>query len=138
MLARITLANFGLTLFLSLFVLIRQSSTALGTELVIVGVVTVLTVVPSLVEMIRSRTRTLNTYHLVLRFGLSSLACCGVIVAGFLIRASDDAIGFGWLWIVTVVLLAVSLRNTWELLVDVGMARYRGGGAPIEPRRQVD
>jgi hypothetical protein len=129
MLARITLANFGLTLFLSLFVLIRQAPEALGTELIIGGVITLLTVVPSVVEMVRSQERTLSPYHLVLRFGLSFVACCGVITAGVLIRASGDTSGFDWLWIVTVALLAVSLRNSWELLVDVGMARRREADA---------
>ena len=128
-LARMTFASFGLALFLSLFVVIRQTASALGTELIIGGVVSVTTVVPSLVATVRSPTRTLTRYHLMLRFGLSSLACGGVILAGILIQAVDVTTGLWSLWIVTVVLLAVSLRNTWDLLVEVGMARSREADA---------
>jgi len=124
-LARITFASFGLALFLSPFVVIPRTASSLGTGLIIGGVVGVATVVPSLIATIRSPTRTLTTYHLMLRSGLSSLACGGVILAGILIRAVNVTTGLGWLWIVTVVLLAVSLRNTWDLLVEVGMARSR-------------
>ena len=131
-LARITLANFGLTLFLSLFVLIPQSSSALGLELIIVGVVSLLTVVPSLVAAVRSPKWMLSTYRVVLRFGLSSLALCGVILAGVLTRAMGSSTGLDWLWPVTVALLAISLRNSWDLLVEVGMVRSREADAPLE------
>jgi hypothetical protein len=124
-LARITLANFGLTLFLSLFVLIRQASSALGTQLMAAGVVSLGIVAPSPGAAVRSRTRTLKTYQLLLRFVLSFVAYFGVILAGALIRATEETAGLGWLWVVTVVLLFVSLRNTWDLLVTVGAARTR-------------
>jgi len=137
-LARITLANFGLTLFVSLFVLIPQSSSALGWELIIVGVVVLLTVVPSLVEAVRSPKWMLTTNKFVLRFGLSALAPCGVILAGVLTRAKGGSTGLDWLWPVTVALLAISLRNSWDLLVEVGMARSREAGAPLEQSKDAD
>lgn len=132
MLARITLANFGLTLFVSLFVMIRQTSSALGTELIIGALITLVTIVPSLIETIRRPERTLKPAHLVVRFGLSTAACLGVIVSGVLIRAGHVGTGFDWLWLVTIALLATSLRNSWELLVDVGMARSRGADGLVQ------
>jgi hypothetical protein len=132
-LARITLANFGLTLFLSLFMLIRQAPAALGTELVVGGVITASTIVPHLVSTVRTPRRTLTTRHLVLRFGLSSVACCGVIVAGILFQVLRATTGLSWLWILTISLLAISLRNTWDLLVEVGIARGREPVPASEP-----
>jgi hypothetical protein len=80
----------------------------------------------------------LTPYRFVLRFGLSSLALCGVILAGVLTRTRGRSTGLDWLWPVTVALLAISLRNSWDLLVQAGMARSREAGAPLEQHEDAD
>jgi hypothetical protein len=57
--------------------------------------------------------------RLVLRFGLNIVSYVAVIVAGGRLFSSP-ASAFTWLLIAIVVLLVVSLRNTWDLLVTVG------------------
>jgi hypothetical protein len=84
-LARVTLANFGLILFVSLFMVVRQTPAAVSPQLIGAGVVTLAVIAPSLVAVIRSRTRTLRPYQLLLRFGLSARGYIGVIIAGALI-----------------------------------------------------
>jgi hypothetical protein len=121
-LARVTLANFGLVLFVSLFMLIPQSATATGRFLIVGGIFTIAVIVPSLVATIRSRTRTLGAWEPYVRFGSSVLAYAAVILAGwFLGRGSLDA-AFRALLVVVLVLTVVSLRNSWDLLVSVGAA----------------
>ena len=56
--------------------------------------------------------------RLLLRFGLSVASYLAISVAGALLFTSFQA--FTWLVVATVVLLLVSLRNTWDLLVTVG------------------
>ena len=56
--------------------------------------------------------------RVVLRFGVSGVSYLAIIVAGILLLASLSA-AFTWLLIASVVLLVVSLRNTWDLLVTV-------------------
>jgi len=125
-LARVTLANFGLLLFVSLFMVIPQGPSAASPELLISGLFTLIVIAPSLVAAGRSRTRTLRPYKLVLRFGLSALGYVGVVIAGALLgRGSYDA-ALSWLVPVVVVLLVVSLRNSWDLLVSVGAATLNG------------
>lgn len=63
--------------------------------------------------------------RLTVRFGLSGLSCLTIIVAGILLLSSLDS-AFVWLVIATVVLLLISLRNTWDLLVTVGDATLGG------------
>ena len=121
-LARVTLANFGLLLFVSLFMVIPQGSSAASTELLVSGSLSLALITPSLVAALRSKTRTLRLYKLLLRVASSAVGYVGVIIAGALIgRGSYDA-ALSWLVAVTVVLLFVSLRNSWDLLVSVGAA----------------
>jgi len=68
--------------------------------------------------------------RLVLRFGLSTVSYLAIIVAGVLLVSSVTA-AFTWLVIATVLLLLVSLRNTWDLLVTVGDVTL-GGEAEAE------
>jgi hypothetical protein len=121
-LARVTLANFALMLFLSLFVLIPQSATATSRFLIVGGIVSMAVILPSLLATIRSTTRTLGAWVPYVRFGSSALAYAAVILAGwFLGRGSLDA-AFRALLVVVLVLAVVSLRNSWDLLVSVGAA----------------
>jgi hypothetical protein len=123
-LARITLANFGAVLFVALFMVIPEGPSTAGLQLIASGVASLVIITPSLVTAAQSRGRTLqmrgrDRVRLVLRFGLSSLSYVGVIVAGALLPSSF-ASAFIWLLVAIVVLLVVSLRNTWDLLVTVG------------------
>ncbi len=121
-LARVTLANFGLILFASLFMVIRQDSSAVSPQLIGPGVLSLAVIAPSLVAAGRSRTRTLRPTQLIFRFALSALGYVGVIIAGALFGGGSDSAALGWMWVVTVVLLFVSLRNSWDILVSVGAA----------------
>jgi hypothetical protein len=121
-LARVTLANFGLILFVSLFMVIPQGSSAVSPQLLGSGVFSLIVIAPSLVAAGRSRTRTLRPYQLAARFGLSALGYVGVIIAGALLGGGSDHAALNWLVVVIVVLLVVSLRNSWDLLVSVGAA----------------
>jgi hypothetical protein len=121
-LARVTLANFALVLFVSLFMVIRQGSSAVSPQLIGAGAFSLAVIAPSLVAASRSRSSTLRPYQLISRFGLSGLAYVGVVIAGSLIGAGSEAAGLACLWVVTLVLLFVSLRNSWDLLVSVGEA----------------
>jgi hypothetical protein len=121
-LARVTLANFGLILFVSLFMVIPQGSSSVSPELLGSGAFSLTVIVPSLLAASRSPTRTLRSYQLVLRFGFSALGYAGVIVAGVLLGSGSDDAALSWLVVVAIVLLVVSLRNSWDLLVSVGAA----------------
>ena len=117
-LARVTLANFGLVLFVSLFIVIPNNQSATALQVIGSGLVTLLIAAPSIVSAARSRGRMLRLPQLILRFGLSGISYVMVIVAGVLLQSSFPA-GFGFLVAPTVLLLFVSLRNTWDLLVTV-------------------
>jgi len=132
-LARVTLANFGAVLILALFMMIPEAPAAAASQLIGVGLVSIVVTVPSLVGAAKGRGRTLRfmrLQRLVLRFGLSGLSYLTIIVAGILLLASLDS-AFIWLVIATVVLLLISLRNTWDLLVTVGDATL-GGQAELD------
>jgi hypothetical protein len=121
-LARVTLANFGLVLLVSLFLVIPQSSSAASTELLFSGAYSLVITLPSLIAAARSRTRTLRPFHLVLRFGFSALGYVGVIVAGATIGRGSFETAFNELVIVVIALLILSLRNSWDILVSLGEA----------------
>ena len=118
-LARVTLANFALVLFVTLFMVIPEGQSSAATELIGSGLVSLAVAAPSLVAASRSQRQVMRLHHLLLRFGLSGLSYLAVIGAGALLFSSF-APAFTWLVIATVVLLFVSLRNTWDLLVTVG------------------
>jgi hypothetical protein len=122
-LARVTLANFGAVLFAALFMVIPQGPTAAGSQLIGVGLVSLVIAGPSLVGAVRSREwsfqmSVMQRLRVALRFGLSSVSYLAIIAAGILLLSSVSA-AFSVLLIATVLLLVVSLRNTWDLLVTV-------------------
>ena len=121
-LARVTLSNFALILVIALFIVIPQTEQGLSTELVISGVISVAITAPSLVSAASSRTRTLRPAQLVLRFGLSALAYLAVVAAGVLTGQGALEPAFSALSSVSIALLVLSLRNSWDLLVSVGEA----------------
>ena len=96
-LARVTLANFGLLLFLSLFLVIPQDASALRPELIAAGIFSLGVIAPSLIAAGRSPTRTLRLYQLVFRFGLSAIGYGGVVLAGALLgRGSVEGASTSW------------------------------------------
>jgi len=122
-LARVTLANFGAILFVALFMVIPQDRSTAGVELIASGLASLIITTPSLAAALQSQDRTLQMQprgraRLLLRFGLSVASYLAVTVAGVLLFSSSQA--FTWLVVATLVLLLVSLRNTWDLLVTVG------------------
>jgi hypothetical protein len=131
-LARVTLANFGLLLLVSVFMVAPQGSAAAGNELLFSGAISAALVAPSVISAGRSRTRTLELYRLLARFGVSLFGYVGVFVAGILIARRSFETAFHWLIVVTVVLIVVSLRNSWDLLVSVGEATLNGERDPEE------
>jgi len=122
-LARVTLTNFALVLILALFILIPQSAATLGTQLIVSGAVSLVLVSRSLVAagLIEGR-QTLGAAMLVVRFGLSVLSYVATIVSGVMFSSGSSATGVTIVVSVSFVLLVVSLRNSWDLLVSVGAA----------------
>jgi uncharacterized membrane protein YoaK (UPF0700 family) len=123
-LARVTLADFGTILFVALFMVIPQDQSTAALQLVASGVASLVIATPSLVTAAQSGGRTLqmrrrDRARLILRFGLSAASYVAVIVAGILLFSSVTS-AFTWLVVAILVLLIVSLRNTWDLLVSVG------------------
>ena len=122
-LARVTLANFAAVVFVALFMVIPEGASSTGLQLIGAGIVSLVVVGPSLVSVVRPRQWTfemsaMERVRVALRFGLSGLSYIAIIVAGVLLLSSVSA-AFNVLLITTVVLLVVSLRNTWDLLVTV-------------------
>lgn len=122
-LARVTLANFGTVLFVTIFMVIPQGAAAAGSQLIGAGIVSFVVAGPSLVAAVRSRDwsfdmSAMQRVRVALRFGVSGLSYLAIIVAGILLLASTS-LAFTVLPAAVVVLLVVSLRNTWDLLVTV-------------------
>ncbi len=128
-LARVTLSNFILTLVLALFMVIPDDNPAdTGWRIVGLGVVSVVYIAPSLLAGVRSRQRTIGLRLLLLRFGLSALAFLGLVACGALLVSGHYHDGLVGLVAVTIVVLVVSLRNTWDLLVSVAAAALGTSG----------
>lgn len=124
-LARVTLANFGTVLFVTLFLVINEEQSVAAAQLVIAGIVSLIVTRSSLAAAVRGEDRTLqmrrlDRARLVLRFGLSSAGYVAIIVAGVLLFLSLTSEFESLLVAAIAVLLLVSLRNTWDLLVTVG------------------
>jgi len=121
-LARVTLANFALLLLVSLFMVVPEGRVAASNELIFSGAISLALIGPSVNAAAKSGTMTLHWLRLVTRFGLSALGYAGVIVAGVAIARNRYETAFHVLVAVTTVLIVISLRNSWDLLVSVGEA----------------
>jgi len=119
-LARVTLANLGLVLIVSLFMVIPEGISITRTELLFSGLVTLALIGPSLLSATRSETRTLRGYRLLIRIAFSAAAYVGVIVASGFYTHGDYHAALSGLVAVVVALVVISLRNSWDLLVSVG------------------
>jgi hypothetical protein len=131
-LARVTLANFGAVLFVSMFMVITEDKSAAGLQLIGSGVVSLIITTPTLVAAGRNQGQTVQMQlhdraRLVLRFGLSCAGYLAIVGAGVLLLSSLISAFAVVLVVAIVVLLVVSLRNTWDLLVTVGELRLGGG-----------
>jgi hypothetical protein len=126
-LARATFSSLGLTLVLALFMVAPETHASdLGWELIGLGVVACLLVVRSIVSGVRSHDRTISYQRLMLRFGITTLTFLGVIATGAVMMAGDSSDALGWLVAVSIFLIVISLRNSWDLLVSVGAATIAG------------
>ncbi len=123
-LARFTLANFGAVLFVAMFLVIEENRIAAGLQLIGSAVVTILVVTPSLVDVIRERrglaASRAERIRILLRFASSGAGYLAVGGAGFLLLAGQIDLFMVVIEVSLVLLLAVALRNTWDLLVTVG------------------
>jgi hypothetical protein len=122
-LARVTLSNFGAVLFVSLFIVVPQDQRQAAFQLIGAGIVSLIVTVPSLLPGAhagrRLRMDFMQRARVVLRSGISILGYLAIIAGGILL-ASSSSVGFAVLMIAVIVLLVISLRNTWDLLVTVG------------------
>jgi hypothetical protein len=130
-LARVTLANFGAVLFVSMFMVITEDQSTAAWELIGSGCVSLAISAPSIVSALRNGPENLQMMRrdrarLVLRFGLSSASYLAIIAAGILLLSSRTSAFPAVIVVAVVVLLVVSLRNTWDLLVTVGEVTLGG------------
>lgn len=130
-LARVTLANFGAVLFVSLFMVITEDRSGAALQLIGSGIVSLIITAPTLLAAGRNQGQTLRMQmrdraRLVLRFGLSSASYVAIVSAGALLLSSLISAFAVLLVVAIVVLLVVSLRNTWDLLVTVGEVTLGG------------
>ena len=119
-LARVTLANLGLVLIVSLFMVIPEGITITRTELLFSGLVTLGLIGPSLLSATRSETRTLRGYRLLIRIAFSAGGVRGRDRCERLLHARGYRSALSGLVAVVVALVVISLRNSWDLLVSVG------------------
>ena len=132
-LARVTLANFGAVLFVSMFMVITEDQWTAGWQLIGSGLVSLAVSAPNLVSAARSTPGNLqmgrrDRVRLFLRFGLSAVSYLAIVAAGLLLLSSLISAFPTVMVVALVVLLVVSLRNTWDLLVTVGEVTL--GGEP--------
>jgi hypothetical protein len=131
-LARVTLANLGLVLIVSLFLVIPEGRSLARTELLFSGIVTLGLISPSLVSATRSETHTLRGYRLLVRITFSAASCAGVIVASAFYSQRTYRSALSALVAVVVALIVISLRNSWDLLVSVGEVALEGRTAETD------
>jgi hypothetical protein len=124
-LARVTLTNFGAVLFVSMFMVITEDQSTAAWQLIGSGLVSLAISAPSLVTAARSGPGHLEMTRrerarVLLRFGLSSVSYLALIAAGVLLLSTRTSAFPTVIVVAIVMLLVVSLRNTWDLLVTVG------------------
>jgi hypothetical protein len=123
-LALVTLTNFGAVLAVTLFMVIAEDRRSASAELVLVVLISIAISGPSLLAAARHRGQSLDIrrrdrIRLALRFGVTTLSQLALIAAALcLLKSLDGAFTF-LIVSATVILLLVSLRNTWDLLVTV-------------------
>ena len=88
--------------------------------LISIGVTSLGLVIRPAIQGFRMRhPRALALRVLILRFGLSAICYAGVASVGVIFGRRNLESGLTGLLVVVVVLLAIAVRNTWDLLVTV-------------------
>jgi len=120
-LARVTLTTFFAVVLVAIAVLQpTDSAIVLADWLAAIAVVSfVLTVRPLRDGLAGGRGRALGPRTIVARFGVSGLALAGLLGCASLLAAGRAVDALDLLLVVVVLLLVVSVRNTWDLLVTV-------------------
>jgi hypothetical protein len=120
-LARVTLTNFFVIVLIALAILIPTTTAAnIAMWVLLVGLVSIGLMLRPAIEGFRNRSnRTLGLRVLIARFGVSALGYVAMILLSGLFAAGNYDRGFNGLSVVVVVLLLMSVRNTWDLLVTV-------------------
>jgi tellurite resistance protein TehA-like permease len=124
-LARVTLTNFLSVLLIALFMLIPSSSQwQTGAELITSAAGAMLFVARAVTAARKEwRLHEMRSSLLLTRFGLSAAGFAGQVVVGGLFVFGQTAFALGGLVAVVLVLLMVAVRNAWDLLVTVAVAR---------------
>jgi len=120
-LARVTLSSFFTVVMVSVFMLVpTPDGPSLGFPLLGVAAgASLLMVRPAWQGFRNRRARSLSLRVLASRFGTTALAYLALGVAGAAMFSPNHAAAFQGLLVSTLVLLAVSVRNTWDLLVTI-------------------
>jgi hypothetical protein len=120
-LARVTLTNFFVIVLIALAILIpTTTATNIALWVLLVGLVSIGLMLRPAIEGFRNRAnRTLGLRVLSARFGVSALGYLAMIALSALFAAGNYDGGFNGLSVVVVILLLMSVRNTWDLLVTV-------------------
>ena len=120
-LAAVTLTDFFLVLVVSLLILLpANDSRAHGVWLLGVGAAGLVIALRSLAAGIQHRqTWGLGLRILVARFGVSGACQVGIGVAGVLLLTGNTDVAFQALLAMILVLLVITMRNSWDLLVTV-------------------
>lgn len=120
-LARVTLSTFFTVVVIALVMLIPATTAAFtGLGLLVMAIAALFTVVPSIFEgVFTDRRRALPRGVVLGRFGLVLLTYLGVGGAGVLFLNGDYGDGLTALVSIVLLMLVVSVRNTWDLLVTL-------------------
>ena len=120
-LARVTLTAFFAVVLVAIAVLQPADSALMVADwLVAIGVVSlILTVKPLRDGLARRSGRALGLGTITARFGVSGLAFAGLLACAGLLAAGRTIDALNLLLVFVVLLLVVSVRNTWDLLVTL-------------------
>jgi len=119
-LARATLTDFFVVLLVGIAVLQPTADRfQLSDWLIAVAAVSLILLARPLLEGLSGAGRTLGVGTVAARFGVSIVGLAGLIACAALIAADRVTDGLDLLLLVVVLLLVVSVRNTWDLLVTV-------------------
>ena len=120
-LARVTLSTFVAVVMISLIMLVPTDRAAVtGVYVTWASLVSLVLIIPSALEALRTeRRRALSRTVLLSRFVLVLLTFVGASVAGIVLTNGDLVDAFNLLFGAVLLMLVVSVRNTWELLVTL-------------------
>lgn len=129
-LARVTLTAFFVVVLVAIAMLQPADDAVVVADwLAGIAIVSlVLTVKPLRDGLARDRGRALGFRTITARFGVSGLSFAGLLVCASLLAAGRTVDGLELLLVLVVLLLVVSVRNTWDLLVTVAASSGDGDG----------